>query len=444
VRGDGRSKAIAAQCMRAADAGAEGKGKWSVRSDEGRRAEKWRILASGGMERCGDGMPYGRFYALILVILIAVTGVGTAAEAEKLAAIDVSGFRDATHHWRAIKEPERVMQMLPDQPSYRPEQVREIAANVLLFQRENGGWPKDYDMLAILTEEQKQAVRDSRTRSDTTFDNHTTHTQVEYLARAFVATGDVTMREACVRGFDFMLAAQYENGGIPQRAPKGKGIGARITLNDGVMVGVLGVFKSAADGAPEFAWLDAARRERAREAVNKGVTCLLKCQISLGEALTGWCQQHDEKTFAAVGARTFELASICPGDTTEAVYFLMRFEQPSAEIVRAMDAAVAWLRVAQLNGIRLEKIKAPPVEFYRHNTDSDVVVVNDPKAPPLWARSYEIGTNRPIFASRDGIKVYSFAEMDRERRTGTAWFVTSPRKLLTSDYAAWRAKVAVK
>ena len=74
----------------------------------------------------------------------------TARERE-LAAIDALGFRDATSHWRKINEPERVMQPLPDQPSYAAGQVREIAANVLLFQRDNGGWPKDYDMLAILT-----------------------------------------------------------------------------------------------------------------------------------------------------------------------------------------------------------------------------------------------------------------------------------------------------
>ena len=70
------------------------------------------------------------------------------------------------------------------------------------------------------------------------------------------------------------------------------------------------------------------------------------------------------------------------------------------------------------------------------------MVVQDTKAPPLWARSYEIGTNRPIFASRDGIKVYSLAEVDRERRTGSGWYVASPRKLLGTDYAAWRAKLA--
>lgn len=379
--------------------------------------------------------------AVVFGFFVGMVGRARIAAAEPPAVIDITGFYDATHHWRAIKEPERVMQPLRDQPSYPPEQVREIAANILLFQRANGGWPKDYDMLAVLTAEQKQALRDSYERTDTTFDNHTTHTQVAYLARAYGVTGDEALRAACLRGLDYMLAQQYPNGGFPQRMLGSKGIGGRITLNDGVMIGVLGVLKDAADVRPEFAWLDAARRERARTAVAKGVECLLKCQIRVGETLTGWCQQHDETTFAAVGARTFELASICAGDTAEVVYFFMRWARPDAAMLASADAAMTWLRAVQLNGIRVEKIKAPRAEFARHDTETDTVVVPDAKALPLWARSYEIGTNRPIFASRDGVKVYSLAEVDRERRTGSGWYVAAPRRLVAKDYAAWRAQL---
>ena len=55
--------------------------------------------------------------------------------------------------------------------------------------------------------------------------------------------------------------------------------------------------------------------------------------------ISGWCQQHDEKTYEARPGRTFELASICPQDTTEIVRFLMRVEKPNADLVRAVDAA---------------------------------------------------------------------------------------------------------
>lgn len=363
----------------------------------------------------------------------------SAARTREIGVIDTSGFRDATNHWRKINEPERVMQPLPDQPSYKPEQVREIAANVLLFQRENGGWPKDYDMLAVLTDEQAKAIRDTRARTDTTFDNHTTHTQVDYLARAFTQLGDAAYRDACVRGIDFILGTQYPNGGFPQRWPNIKGIAGHITFNDGVMIGIMDVLKAAAHRDSHFTWLDDARRERAGKAVRSGIVCLVRSQIRVGNRLTGWGQQHDAKTLETTAARTFELACTSPADTTEIVRFLMRVESPTPEIIRAIDSAVSWLRRAQLSGVRVERVPAPPVEFFRHKTDFDVVVVKDEKAPPLWARTYEVGTDRPIFASRDGIKVYTLAEVDRERRTGSGWYGNWPQKLIESEYSKWRA-----
>ena len=47
--------------------------------------------------------------------------------------------------------------------------------------------------------------------------------------------------------------------------------------------------------------------------------------------------------------------------------------------------------------------------------------MRDPDAPPLWARFYEIDTNRPMFSGRDGVKKYDIAEIESERRNGYAW-----------------------
>lgn len=356
--------------------------------------------------------------------------------------IDTSGFHDSAHHWRGIKQPERIMQAEPNQPSYRPEQVREIAENVLLFQRDNGGWVKDYDMTAVLTEAQKKLIRDTHAKTDTSYDNHTTHPQVDYLARAFVALGDPRYRGACERGLNYMLGSQYPNGGFPQWWPTRGEIARRITFNDGVMMGILNVLKDAADRAPHFAWIEEPLRARAQEAVARGTDCLLRLQIRTpGGGRSGWGQQHDEVSLETVGARTFELPCVSPADTVEAARFLMRFAQPAPELVRAVDAAAAWLKKVQLNGIRVERVPAPKEEFVRHTSEFDVVVVKDEKAPPLWARTVEPGTDRPIFASRDGRKVYSLAEVDRERRTGSGWYVTTPQRFLEREYPAWCERV---
>ncbi len=380
--------------------------------------------------------------ALCLIPLIATAKDVSPKAAGGPDAIDVSGFHDSVHHWREIRDEGRFIKVEPGQPSYAPTQVREIAANILLFQRENGGWPKDYDMTAILTDAQKAAVIATRDHEDTSFDNGNLHSQVGYLARAFTMFGEPAWRTACERGFDFILASQYPNGGFPQRFPKPKDFHAHITFNDYVTIGCLHVLQDAAENAPHFAWLDAARREKARDAVRRGVECILKCQIRTDGKLTGWCQQHDEKTYEPRPGRTFELASICPQDTTEIVRFLMRIEKPSTEMLSAMDAAVAWLAEVKLSGVRVEKVKAPKEEFQRHTADFDKVVVQDADAPPLWARHYEIGTNRPVFAGRDAVKKYALAEIERERRTGTPWHGTWPEKLIAKDYPKWRKTVA--
>jgi PelA/Pel-15E family pectate lyase len=354
--------------------------------------------------------------------------------------IALNGFRSSAHHWREIRDDSRFIQANPDQPSYRPDQVREIVANILLFQRENGGWPKDYDMAAVLTADQKAAVLATRSRGDTSYDNGNLHSQVDYLARACAQSDEPEWRRACERGFDFLLASQYANGGFPQRYPKPKDFHAHITFNDGVMIGILEVLDDAAKGAPHFSWLDRDRREKAREAVRRGVGCILKCQIREEGAPTGWCQQHDERTFEARPARTFELASICPQETTEIVRFLMRADRPGEAEVAAMEAAVAWLKQVQLSGVRVVKVKAPREEFLRHTADFDTVVVNDPDARPLWARHYEIGSDRPVFAGRDGVKKYALAEIERERRTGTPWYGQWPSPLIDGEYPEWRRR----
>jgi PelA/Pel-15E family pectate lyase len=365
------------------------------------------------------------------------------ASPRKWPRFDTSGFRDGAHHWRKIRNKSRVIQAIADQPVYSPDEVPQIVANILLFQRANGGWPQDYDMLAILTDEQRKAVRATRDRVDTSFDNHNVHSQVDYLARGYSAGGEESWRQACVRGLDFMLAAQLANGGFPQSYPKAKGYALDVTFNDGVTMGILTVCEDIAEGLPQWAWLDAARRQRARDAVARGTECILKCQIRVGDRLTGWCQQHDPVTFAAAPARTFELASICPQDSAEVVQFLMRFPQPSPRIVASVDAAVEWLRAVRLSGIRVEKVPAAVVDFPLHTADFDVVVVPDPKAPPTWARHYEIGTNRPIFAGRDAVTRYALADIERERRTGTPWYGRWPTRLIKRDYPRWKRNLAI-
>lgn len=357
---------------------------------------------------------------------------------------DVRGFQDGAAHWRGIRNEDRFIQAEKDQPRYEPTQIREIAENILLFQRSNGGWPKDYDMLAVLTEGQREKVLQTRSEEDTSFDNHNTAPQTEYLARVYAETGEGRYREGAERGLDFILAAQYPSGGWPQWFPKNEGYHGHITFNDGAMMGCLRLLRDVAEGKPHVMWVDEARRKRASEAVDRGVECILKCQIRSGGVLTGWCQQHDRETFAAAPARTFEPVSICPGDTTEIVEFLMEIPKPQPEVVEAIERGVGWLKSARLKGIAVKRVPTKPMEFERHSADFDVIVVRSEKGPPLWARHYEIDTNRPIFASRDGVKRYKLSEIDRERRTGSKWYGEWPAELIGQKHPEWKRRISIE
>jgi PelA/Pel-15E family pectate lyase len=370
---------------------------------------------------------------------IAFFCVSTAVYAQDLQPIELTPFASCIQHWRNIRDQTRFIQVEKDQPAFEATQVREIIGNILLFQRDNGGWPKDYDMTAVLTDDQRAKVVATRSKNDTSYDNGNIHSQVGYLARAISQVDDPEWRQACERGLDFVLNSQYANGGFPQRFPNPTGYHAHITFNDGVMMGVLKLLNEAAVGADHFAWLDDTRREKSKLAVQRGIECILKCQIRVQEQLTGWCQQHDQNSLEPRPARTFELASICPQETADITRFLMQHPAPSPEIVNAVDSAVAWLVQVRLQGVRVDKIRSTPETFLRHDTDIDVVVVSDSAAKPLWARHYEIGSNRPIFAGRDGVKRYSLAEIERERRTGTAWYGTWPANLISQEYPRWKS-----
>ncbi|MDR0902294.1 MAG: pectate lyase, partial [Opitutaceae bacterium] len=319
--------------------------------------------------------------------------------------IDVSGFEDSAQHFREVIQPERAIQMLPGQKHYEPGQIREIAGNILLYQHDNGGWPKDYDMLAVLTAEQRDAVLARRRAKSSTFDNNSTHTQVAYLAKAHCLTGDTAFRDACVRGINYILSAQYPAGGWPQSWPDPKGYAPRITFNDGVMVGNLRVLRHIMNRASGFLWVDDALREQARKAYEKGEACLLDAQIRApGGKLTGWAQQYNEHTLKPAQARKFEYPGTSGEDTPEVMQYLMEIENPGPRIIAAVRAAAAWLDAVKFAGIRVEEFKVPYYETVRHKGDFDRRVVNDPAAPAIWARIYDINTGKPVFANRDGTR----------------------------------------
>jgi PelA/Pel-15E family pectate lyase len=321
------------------------------------------------------------------------------------------------------------------------EAVR-IADNLVLYQREIGGWDKNIDMALALGPKERAEIeaekRDAAAHS--TIDNEATYTQMRYLARVYTATRLDRFQAGFRRGLEYLLKAQYPNGGWPQFYPLRNGYWSHITFNDDAMVGVLETLRDIVRRKPEYAFLGDGERARAGQAIERAVECILKTQVVQDGTLTVWCAQHDERTLAPAKARAYELPSLSGSESVGIVEFLMGIEHPSPEVTRAIEGAVAWFRGSRISGIAVKTAPAAgtPKGF-------DTVVTADAAAPPLWARFYELGTNRPIFCGRDSVVKYSMAEIEYERRNGYRWYVDRPARLLDVEYPEWvRRQAAAK
>lgn len=312
-----------------------------------------------------------------------------------------------------------------------------IADNLLIYQHYNGGWEKNIDMAQELTETVKKKIILNKSKSGTTIDNNATYTQLRYLAKVYTAAKQERFREAFLKGFDYLLKAQYSNGGWPQFYPLIRGYYTHITFNDNAMIGVMNLFRDVAMKKSDFLFVDETRREKARLANQKGVECILRCQIKVNGRLKAWCAQHDEKTFAPAKARAYELISNSGFESVGIVQFLMNIEEPSAEIINSVQSAISWFNEVKLKGIKIQYVSAPTAVFKYYSSDFDRITVTDSSAPDMWARFYEIQSDRPFFCNRNGIPVYQYSDIERERRTGYNWLGYWPAELLKSEYPKW-------
>lgn len=313
---------------------------------------------------------------------------------------------------------------------YAGDEARAVAASILRYQSPEGGWTKNTDMTAPPSAEFLALPPGHRAP---TIDNKATTTQLEYLARVVTATGDPVFRAAFDRGLDYLFAAQYPNGGWPQFYPLVKGYYTHITYNDNAMVNVLAVLREVARAKPPYAFVDEAGRARAAGAVARAIDCILRTQVRQDGRLTAWCAQHDETTLAPAWARNFEPPSLSGAESVGIVKFLMGVEHPAPEVIAAIEGAAAWFEAVKITGLRVENLTGPDGKRDRR-------AVADPAAGPLWARFYELGTNRPLFLGRDRVFHYDFNEIEQERRAGYVYLSDWPADLLAKDYPRWRTK----
>ena len=319
-------------------------------------------------------------------------------------------------------------------------QIDTIADKMLLYQRAVGGWPKALGEVKVnyairLSAAARAGLLDSQNLNDATIDNDATTREINYLVVAFQKTNNPAYRKGAEAGIRYLLQMQYPNGGFPQFYPDLSGYRREITYNDDAMILALTVLRNVARQHEAFATVDPDLVALCKAGLARGIACILRTQYVSNGRPTAWCAQYDEVSLLPAKARAFELPSLSGEESVGIVRFLMEIEQPDSAEKAAIEGAIRWFEKVKMDGITLKEIAAP-----KEPKGRDRVIVPQPGAV-LWARFYELGTNRPIYVGRDSQVHYQLTEIENERRTGYLYVGTWPTELLAKDYPAWQKRV---
>jgi PelA/Pel-15E family pectate lyase len=321
---------------------------------------------------------------------------------------------------------------------YASADALRIADNVVSFQTPAGGWGKNFDlgkgpripgeMYAPNNVSHYLSPGDFDTPKDPdwnyigTIDNDATITEIKFLAKVISAKGvakNSPYLASFLRGIGYLLAAQFPNGGWPQVWPLEGGYHDAITYNDNAMVQVMETMRRLAEGRDEYAFVSAGIRAQAAEAYKRALKCVFATQITSGGKLTVWAQQYDALTLKPTSARDYEMPAECSSESDDILMMLMDdLPNPSSQEQCAIRAAAAWFKKTAIYG-----------QTYGPTANGRGLI---PKAGagPIWARYYQIDTDKPIFGDRDKSIHDDLSELSSERRNGYGWFSSEPQTAL--------------
>ena len=301
---------------------------------------------------------------------------------------------------------------------FKSDQAKILATNIISWQDPYGSWPKNLDTSA-------EPFNGNIEELEGTFDNAATTGEMYFLAHIYRVTNDDSYLKSFNKALDVIFLSQYPTGGWPQHYPTGKHYHKHITFNDGAMVRLMFLLKDITQ-SNDFRFLSSEQIASAQQAFDKGIKCILNCQIKVDGKLTAWCAQHDEITLEPRPARAFEPASISGGESAGIVELLTSLKHPDRKVALAIKAAVEWYKKSAIENLGLSR-----------DDNGDEITIDDPEATTCWARFYEIDTNRPIFLGRDSVIHYNFNEIEAERRNGYAWYGDWGEKVF-SCYDNWK------
>lgn len=338
---------------------------------------------------------------------------------------------------------------------YTSAEALQIAHNMLTYQIPDGGWSKNIDMVTgprapgerydtnnldrFSEPGDFDAPLDPNWHYLATLDNDSTWRQVRFLAHVTTAllaahrdAEAAPFRASVERGVNFLLNAQYPNGGWPQVWPLEGMYHDAITLNDDAMLHAIEILHDVAEEAPDYRFLPRPLDKRAAAAAARGIACLMKLQISEHGVKTVWADQYDALTLEPTSARNYEMAALTSGESATIVEFLMSLPSPTAGEAAAVRDAAAWFKRVEIFGYRYGS-----GDFMADRRSAEGrKLEKDPGGGPIWSRFYRMGTDEPIFGDRDKTIHDDVNDLSRERRNGYAWFNKEGDAVL-AQYQQW-------
>ena len=318
--------------------------------------------------------------------------------------------------------------------SFASAESAALAGTIISYQTPSGGWSKGVDY----TKGARPRGTHWTTQSEAgwhycgTLDNYSTTEQIQFLARVHHVTQREDCRAGALRGLEWLFAAQFPNGGWPQVYPLESGYHEAITLNDDAMLHALELLLAVSRGEEPFGFCDETLRERAGVAYERGIQCLLNCQVKVQGKPTVWCAQYHPITLEPVAARLKEPASLSGAESANLLRFLMR-KGPTTEVVRtAVENAVAWLDAHRITDLRKTTNAAGQTDYVKDPASTEV----------LWARFYDVETGEPIFAGgQDGIIYKTYHDMAEHNEVAYDYFTTKPGVIVGKEHERWKKRL---
>jgi len=245
-------------------------------------------------------------------------------------------------------------------------------------QRKAGGW----DHLVDVGHMNHDKDRPVRNNGRCSFDDDVTQSAISFLMDLDQVVDQPWVTESVDLGLQFIMKSQFPNGAWPQWYPLIGGYHDDYTFNDGAINDCIKTMLNAYRIYGKEEYLNCAKR---------GGDFIILSQLPPPQA--GWAQQytHDLKP---AWARTFEPPGVCSAATANNIRTLIDLYLVTKEekYLAPIPNAIAWLERSKIGA-------------------------------DLWARLYEVGTNRPVYGDReDGNKVhYDYAKISERERTSYGW-----------------------